>query len=336
MNSSIGARPQPIVSVVMAVYNGSDKLATTIESLLAQSFEAFELILVDDGSTDPSAQVLWRYANQDSRVRVLQQSNEGLTRALIAGCAQARGTFIARQDVGDRAWPRRLERQVDYLKRHDRVVAVGAGFHRVGPEGEFLGESLREGSPESVTEALLRQGICIPHPLAMFRRQAYQQVGGYRAEFRFAQDADLWYRLSRIGMLGEVPEPLLDMRIDVDGISPTNRDRQFRLAQLAKDCYLASERSGSDASVLKQAGQVSWGDVPDAPGITPRMARANAEFFIGSQLYALGDQRCREYLRRAIGHRPLWLRPWAKYCLSFLKPRPKDNGSLAPAGLSPR
>ena len=308
----------PRVSIVTSVYNGGGELRPTIDSLLGQTFTDFELILVDDGSTDESGDVLQSVAKSDSRVTVLTQSNAGLTRALAEGCRIANGEFIARQDVGDRSLPRRLEMQVAFLDSHPEVVAVGAGCRRIGPKGEYLGEIVRRLDPRQVTAAFLEDGIGISHTVAMFRRDAFVKAGGYRSQFRFAQDTDLWHRMSRVGLLGEIGEVLFEWGIDVDGISSTNSDRQIRLADLARQSYDAVERGESDDEILARAEIASW-EQRQVKKTARGVALASAEHFIGSQLFACGDKRCREYLISAIGHRPFWLRPWVKLALSYFR-----------------
>ncbi|MCS7469436.1 glycosyltransferase [Stieleria sp. ICT_E10.1] len=315
---------RPRVSVVMGVYNGASQLTATVESILEQTFEDFELILVDDGSTDGSSEMLREFAAQDRRIVLLHQPNAGLTCALIKGCDHARGEFIARQDVGDRSLSRRLEKQVQYLDRHPDVVAVGAGCRRIGPEGEFLGETIRDQSPEQITAAFLAEGIGISHTVATYRTDAYRSIGGYRREFRFAQDTDLWHRMTGVGQLGELPEVLFEWGIDMDGISSTSHDRQRQLAMLAQESYRCLQRGEDDHEILRRAQQTSWGEIPPTTVISPRVALASAEFFIGSQLYAIGDHRCRPYLLRAIRQRPFWIRPWVKVVLSYLRLPVKD------------
>ncbi|WP_182864980.1 glycosyltransferase family 2 protein [Rhodopirellula sp. JC639] len=312
-------RESPAISIVMGVYNGAAKLRLTAESILRQTFDDFEFIIVDDGSTDGTEEGLRELAANDPRVVVLRQENAGLTEALIAGCAAARGDLIARQDVGDRSLPSRLQCQHDYLLRHPEVVAVGAGGRRIGPAGEYLGEATRDLSPDAVTHAFLTQGIGISHMSAMFRKDAYIRCGGYRRAFRYAQDVDLWYRMSRLGSLAEIPDVLFEWETELGGISVASHDRQRRLASLARKSFDFTLRGLDDSAVLREAEETSWGELPSASIISPRDARANAEFFIGSQLYSLGDGRCRGYLKRAIAERPLKVRSWAKLVLSYLK-----------------
>jgi glycosyltransferase involved in cell wall biosynthesis len=321
MSGMTVADSDPEVSVVMSVYNGGDQLAPTIDSVLRQSFESFEFVIVNDGSTDQSVESLLRYADRDPRIVVIDQQNTGLTRALIRGTERARGEFIARQDVGDRSLPTRLEKQVEFLRSRPDVVAVGAGSRRIGPCGEWLGDTVRKLTPEEVTLAFKHQGVGLPHTVAMFRREAFEAVGGYRPEFRFAQDYDLWHRLIDCGLLAELPDVLFEWGIDTGGISSASHDRQRRLAELAKLSYERRSRGQDDSDILQQAKQISWDPLPNELRISQRLALAGAEFFIGSQLFAVGDRRCRHYLWRAVRQRPWWLRPWAKLLLSFAKPQ---------------
>ena len=106
------------VSVVMGVYNSAAVLSTTLESILSQECVEFEFIIVNDGSKDESGRILEEYAGRDSRIRIFHQDNQGLTRALIKGCAEAKGEYIARQDVGDRSLPGRFLAQLAVLKQN--------------------------------------------------------------------------------------------------------------------------------------------------------------------------------------------------------------------------
>ncbi|MCA9140243.1 MAG: glycosyltransferase [Planctomycetales bacterium] len=309
------------ISVVMGVYNGERQLDATIDSILGQTFDDFEFIIVDDGSTDNSNDKLIDRAREDRRIHVVRQQNGGLTSALITGSKLARGTFLARQDIGDVSKSTRFQQQLDFLKGHPDVVAVSGGYRRIGPEGEYLGEQCRHMTPRQVTDSFLSVGTGIPHTAAMIRMDAFRRVGGYRKQFRFAQDCDHWYRLCRHGLLAEIDDSLFDWGIDVGGISASNLFRQQRLAQLARQSYDACLKGDDDTSVLQQANSVSWDDnSPVAPTDKSDTAAA-AELFIGSQLYSLGDLRCRHYFRRAISRRPFWAKAWAKLMLSYLPNR---------------
>ena len=128
------------VSVVMSVYNGASTLPATMDSILSQEDVELEFIVVNDGSTDGTGEILEAYARRDSRVRVIHQENTGLTRALIRGCAAASGEFIARQDAGDVSRAGRLATQANVLRTNPNVVMTSCGTQFVGPGGEFLYE----------------------------------------------------------------------------------------------------------------------------------------------------------------------------------------------------
>src|SRR6516225_9750261 len=133
-----GMNGKPEVSVVMSVYNGASDLAVSVDSILSQEGVEFEFIVVNDGSTDQSGQILNEYAQRDSRLRIIHQENAGLTRALIRGCQAVRGEFIARQDAGDISLPNRLQSQATLLREHHNCVLVSCWTDMIGPKGEFL------------------------------------------------------------------------------------------------------------------------------------------------------------------------------------------------------
>src|SRR5262249_13606755 len=112
----------PEVSVVMSVYNAASCLAATMDSILSQDGVELEFIVVNDGSIDETGEILDKYTRRDPRVRIIDQENTGLTRALIRGCGVARGEFIARQDAGDLSLARRLAVQRDVLKTNKSIV----------------------------------------------------------------------------------------------------------------------------------------------------------------------------------------------------------------------
>ena len=308
----------PRLSVVMGVYNAEGALRSTLDSILQQSLSDFELIVVNDGSTDRSANILGEYSQQDSRIIVIDQENQGLTCALINGCDKARGNLIARHDAGDQSLPQRFQVQVDFMDAHQDVVAVSAGSRRIGPDDEFLGDYLRDLAPEQVTEEFVQDGRGLSHPASMFRTASYRQVGGYRREFRYAQDTDLWYRLSRKGLLAEIRGPLIELRVDLNGISAQNSHRQQLLADLAKASFDAVGQGRDDAQILLRATEASWGELPKGITTSGHSAQAKADYFIASQLYALKDSRCRRYFIRAIRQRPLWLRCWIRLGQSLI------------------
>lgn len=305
-------------SVVMGVYNGGDTLAPTLDSILAQSDGDFELIVVDDGSSDDTPRVLAEYAARDPRVRVLTQENRGLTRALIAGCAAARGTYIARHDAGDLSNPERLRRQRALLDAESRVVFVSCATEYVGPRGEHLYTAHptgRAAAPIATIDPTWPHGVIdgpTHHGSVMFRRDAYERAGGYRAEFRYGQDWDLWYRLGVLGLFQNVDEVLYVARVTADSISASARAAQQQLAALSFEALQARARGESDAAIVARAAQVR------APERRGRRDRAGGHYFIAEALRRNGDLRARRYFAAALRAWPLHARAWIRLAQSLM------------------
>src|SRR6266852_4656567 len=211
----------PEVSVVMSVYNGSTDLRTSVDSILSQEGVTLELIVVNDGSTDHSANILEEYASSDERVRVISQQNQGLTRALVVGCAAARGEYIARLDAGDISLPGRLIKQLNAISENPDSAFVSCGTRFVGPKGEYLYDVSRDAT-EATTHLLTLNADEISgpssHPSTLFSRSLYERVGGYRSAFYFAQDLDLWIRLAEHGRHVVIPEILYETSVTVESI----------------------------------------------------------------------------------------------------------------------
>src|SRR5262249_28353754 len=128
----------PHVSVVMSVYNGAPYLHRSVESVLSQQGVDLEFIVVNDGSVDQSLEILRQFATVDDRVRVISQENRGLTKALIVGCAAARGQYIAPQDAGDVSLPDRLRKQLELIRKTPNAAFVSCGTRYLGPHCEHL------------------------------------------------------------------------------------------------------------------------------------------------------------------------------------------------------
>ena len=297
------------MSVVVGVHNGMPALRETLGNILSQAGVELELVVVDDGSTDGSGGLLEHYAERDSRIRVVRQEHRGLTRALIRGCALARGEYIARQDVSDVSLPGRLRTALDYLATHEDIVFASCGVRVVGPGGELLfdvrqdedalNRALRTVDPAELTGPAA-------HGSVVFRRAAYEKVGGYRAEFYFAQDLDLWVRLAEVGDHAVVPQILYRIVVGPDSIGGRYRREQLALKRLITESAHRRRGGLSDAAILQQAAAVG----PAATVRGRRAARSSAFYFIGTCLRRRSDQAAVEYFKRAIRENPLHLRAW--------------------------
>jgi glycosyltransferase involved in cell wall biosynthesis len=303
------------ISVVMGVHNGAATLAATLDSILGQTEGDFECIVVDDGSTDGTAEILEQYAARDPRIRVLTQQNEGLTSALIAGCAAARGAYIARHDAGDLSHRERLARQRALFESEPRLAFASCATEYVGPRGEPLYTAYTRGSATKPITALdpnAPNGMIdgpMHHGSAMFRRDLYERVGGYRRAFRYGQDWDLWYRLGAAGLFQNLPEVLYTARVTPDSISVSARAPQHALARLSLAAMRARSRGADEGPFLEEASRIT---------AQKRGSHADGFYFIGEALRRNGDARGREYLRDAVRADPLHWRAWLRYAQSIV------------------
>ena len=214
----------PKVSVVMSVYNGERYLRESVESILAQTFTDYEFIVVDDGSTDETWDILNSYT--DSRLVLLRnESNMGLPASLNRGLAIARGRYVARQDADDFSFPHRLERQVAYLDAHSFVGIVGTGRVTVSESGEAISVYHMPTSDDRIRAWLLRRSpFC--HGTVMARRHFLHDAGGYRPELPVTEDYDLWLRLAERCEMANLPEVLYAYRSHKLAVSKLRGDRQ--------------------------------------------------------------------------------------------------------------
>ena len=197
----------PRVSVLMPVYNAEPYLAEALGSILAQENCDFECIVVNDGSTDGSAELLEDFAQHDSRVKVISRPNTGIVGALNDGLDQCRGEFIARMDADDVACPQRLTRQCAFLDTHPHCVGVGCWVDYLDPDGEHIWTWQMPDDPTYIQRGLLDGDITgLVHPAMMLRRAAVEAVGGYRRECEYVEDLDLFVRLLDQGEFSIVPE----------------------------------------------------------------------------------------------------------------------------------
>lgn len=211
----------PKVTVLMPVFNRERFAGEAIRSVLEQDFDDFELLLVDDGSTDRTPEVLQTWKERDPRVVVLTLAeNQGITAALNAGLAHARGTYVARLDSDDLMTPGRLAAQVPVLDAHPEVVLVSCAFDIVDPDGNRL-HTWREGGPHEVAAFLLHFFSVVGHGTVMFRLADVREAGGYRQVFA-CEDYDLWVRLLRRGRIEMLPRIGMTKRTGHQSRPPRN------------------------------------------------------------------------------------------------------------------
>ncbi len=209
----------PPISVVMSCYNAERWLAESIESVLCQTWRDFEFILVDDGSTDATADIIARYAEADRRIVPISKPNTGLADSLNTGIARARGIWIARLDADDLCEPNRLASQWRCAAENVELVFIGTGLVLIDGHGRRSAVRQYPTAHRSLLAHLLTARKFPAHSSAFFRTEASRRVGGYRPRIRRAQDRDLWLRLSAVGELTSLREPLVYIRKHASQIS---------------------------------------------------------------------------------------------------------------------
>jgi glycosyltransferase involved in cell wall biosynthesis len=225
----------PTISVILPVYNAERYLRDAVASVLAQTFDDFELLAFDDGSTDRSLKILRGFEAKDGRVRALSRENRGLVQTLNELIGLARGRYLARMDADDVCRPQRFEKQIAYLESHTECVAVGTGFLLIDPNGRPIREHSYELIHDEIDKIHLSgEGFSrLCHPSTIMRKDAVLQIGLYREEFRLAEDLDLFLRLAEIGKLANIPDIMLEYRHHLGSVCYKYADEQRNVGQRA-------------------------------------------------------------------------------------------------------
>jgi glycosyltransferase involved in cell wall biosynthesis len=223
-----------MVSVLLAVYNAGAPLTTAIESILRQDFSDFEFLILDDASSDGSADIISYFAKQDSRIKAYYHCrNQGLAATLNEGLALAKAPLVARMDQDDESLPSRLSRQVAEMLAHPELAICGSYVYHMGrtPAQDRL---VTMPTDDEAIRACLPNLNIFYHPAVMMNREKVLAIGGYDSRFINAEDYDLWLRLSRIYPLANLPEPLLRYRFSTGGMTLGRKWEQLYYVFLAQ------------------------------------------------------------------------------------------------------
>jgi glycosyltransferase involved in cell wall biosynthesis len=301
----------------MAARNAEAFVAAAIESALGQTYSNFELVVVDDASTDQTAEIVASYAAKDARIRLFRRAEGG--GACVAwnlGLREARGEWIAVLDADDLWRPRRLERQLEVVDANPSVVLVNSEYERMDVDGRPLVNARRAGPEWWLLWQLLFTNIIGGHSQVLYRRESALACGGYRSECKYAEDYQLWVDLTKNGGVVCVPEVLMDYRVHDQSASALN---------LRTQCIRAAEVSDRAISAL-----LGNNSVPEKWGALRSFLQASFPAIEGSLPQLARNLR---NLRRAFWHRHRGLatpmnrlvlayqirRQWARYSLYLFK-----------------
>ena len=252
----------PAVSVLLPCYNAAGTIEEAMDSLAHQTLTDFEIIVVDDGSTDESAQILKAWAEKDHRLRLLACPHGGIVTALNAGLEACQAAYVARMDADDRAHPERLERQVAFLDAHPQVDVVSCRVAAFPVEQVGQGFAIYiDWLNALLSDEQIRREIFVesplPHPSVTFRKERILQIGGYQ-DHGWAEDYDLWLRLYLAGgCFHKLPEVLLEWRERPDRLSRIDGCYSVENFLRAKAYYLGrGPLGGREAVFVWGAGMI--------------------------------------------------------------------------------
>jgi glycosyltransferase involved in cell wall biosynthesis len=249
----------PRISVLTSCYNASEFLEVAIESILNQSFEDFQFILIDDGSEDDTPDIINSYAARDRRIVVVKKNHSGLADSLNTGLMEARAAWVARMDADDVSMPERLEKQFSFLEANPATVLLGCGFIEIDRYDSLIKKHHCPTSHRSLVKSLERWGPFFPHGSAVFNRQKVLGVGGYRSRFIRSQDWDLWFRLSDRGEFACLDEPLFKLRKHAATLSNDDNGRtQLLMGFTSAVCHFRRRAGLTDPAEFDEDGWRSF------------------------------------------------------------------------------
>ncbi|HEC06617.1 MAG TPA: glycosyltransferase [Thiolapillus brandeum] len=297
----------PDISVLMAAHNNEKYLPLAIQSILDQSFRNIELIIVDDCSSDASPDILQRYAERDRRVSIIRNDeNIGLSRSLNKGLEVARGKYIARMDDDDVALPGRFLLQLEYLQAH-RLVLCGGWFRTIG---RLRNRTFRYPvDDEDIRVYMLFQNPFM-HPSVIMETRVLQELGGYSADYPYAEDYHLFARMSQKGRIGNVPAVVHRYRLHRNRVSDKYNATQVQSAHRVRSEYLAAAGFEPTAGELEAHLKVREPTIPE----TREMVRRIESWLIGllekysghAQRQIIGDQWVRVAVKSACYGQWMW------------------------------
>lgn len=294
----------------MPAYNAAPYIGAAITSVLSQTMPCFELLIINDGSTDDTAAIIAAF--DDVRIRLIHQKNGGVAAALNKGLALAKGAYIARFDADDICLPNRLEQQLSYLETHTDYVITGSDAEYISEQGEYLCYySCHAHTNEAIKQQLLTS-CPFTHSSVMFRKEAVMQYGGYPTGAINMEDHLLWIKLSAAGKFYNFPVPLIRVRFNPASVTMDEKWRGRRFRELKYG--------------ILQRGNITAAESAELTGIVQKQnttagIRQGAYFALCGKKLLLNNHvpvRARTYIRKAIQAAPLRLDNYALLLTSYL------------------
>ena len=220
----------PKITVLMPAYNAGKYLHAAIDSVLEQTFTDFELLIINDGSTDDTEKIIRSYS--DNRIRLINQSNQGIASALNIGLLNANADLVARFDADDICMPHRLAAQYEFLLTHPEYIIVGSDAEYMDMNGEFVFTCRLPAHSNEEIQELTGNRCPFIHSAVMFRKAAILEAGAYDTHAYAFQDHLLWSKVIKNGKAGNLPQTLLRVRLNPESISIDERWRTKRFREI--------------------------------------------------------------------------------------------------------
>lgn len=236
----------PEISVIMPVYNGKKYLAEAIDSVLNQTFQDFEFIIINDGSTDKSMEIIKSF--KDDRIVIINQDNQGVAKSLNNGINIARGKYIARMDADDISYKDRFKIQVDYLEKNLNVIAIGSNADVIDKDGVYVYTTDLPLDSSSLKNKLPHNSPFI-HPSVMTRKDILVEIGGY-TDMPLGQDLLLFNKMSIYGEYVNIKEPLINYRISPQATTRRSNETKKNIRKVINHYLLAGKISDTDRYLL--------------------------------------------------------------------------------------
>lgn len=303
---------EPRVTVLMPAYNAGKYIAEAIQSVLDQDFSDFELLIVDDGSSDDTRQVIARFP--DTRIRLLEQENRGISASLNAGLQASRGYYIARFDADDICLPQRLGRQVAFLDANPSYVLVGSDAEYILENGEHLFNFRCMAFSHTEIQEKLYHSCPFIHSSVMYRKKEVLEAGGYSLLAHNFEDYLLWVKLIQAGRFQNLPETLIKVRFNPSSVTIDEKWRGRRFRGLKREIIRRGDITEAEGAVLQTIIRNQE---------TRRIKEGSYHALCGKKFLADNYQpaKARWHVLRAIQIHPFRWDNFAMLAASFLPPK---------------
>jgi len=291
----------PLVSVIVGVNRDDGTLLQSIKSILNQTYSHFELIIINDGSSEKVRIVIEDII--DERIVLINSTKIGLTPALNIALKESKGKYIARHDAGDFSLKDRFFEQIEFLEKNTTVSMCGTWIKETSSSGVDLGITSFPVSDSEIKNNILYQNVFC-HGSIMAKKDDIIQLNGYREEFKHSQDYDLWLRLIESFKVANLEKPLYVRIISPNSISFVNKEKQKAYADLARDCYYARKAKEKEPLYRFESINRAQNKIKNQNRI-----QSSYKFYCGRRLYSYGNMRlARKYFFNSLSVFPFALK----------------------------